>query len=84
MTLRKTKRTGKRPPPRNAKRKVRLRLDVYDKSKQQYRPFAGKSIIILLETTRLHAPLWRAITKMVDTKAWEEEIQPEERARDDD
>lgn len=78
---RKTTRSPKRVL-RNTTKKVRFRLDVYDKSRQQYRPFAGKCIIIPLETTKLHNPLWRAFTAWLQTGAWEKEIRPEERGAD--
>lgn len=61
-------------PPLNKTKKLRLRLDVYDASKRQYRPLVGQSLLIPVDTTRMRRPLWRGICEYVRSQKWKEKI----------
>lgn len=65
-------------PELNRPKKLRLRLDVYDPSKRQYRPLAGTSVIIPVSSTRMRRPLWRGIIEYLESEKWKEHIRPED------
>lgn len=56
------------------RRRLRVRVDVYDRSKQIYKPFPRQSLLMSVEDLNEQYALWRSLETWGRARDWDETV----------